>query len=104
METRRDVILHVATRAEELGYTAFFLAEGWGYDLSVLLAEVALTTSRIRLGSGVINVRGRSAGTIAMLAAGLDELSGGRFVLGSGPVRRSSPRASWRRSARRRSG
>jgi alkanesulfonate monooxygenase SsuD/methylene tetrahydromethanopterin reductase-like flavin-dependent oxidoreductase (luciferase family) len=84
METRRDVVLHVATRAEELGYTALFLAEGWGYDVSARLAEVALRTSRIGLGTGVINVWGRSAGTIAMLAAGLDELSGGRFVLGLG--------------------
>jgi alkanesulfonate monooxygenase SsuD/methylene tetrahydromethanopterin reductase-like flavin-dependent oxidoreductase (luciferase family) len=84
METRRDVVLHVATRAEELGYTALFLAEGWGRDASVLLAEVALRTSRIGLGTGVLNVWGRSAGTIAMLAASLDELSGGRFVLGLG--------------------
>jgi alkanesulfonate monooxygenase SsuD/methylene tetrahydromethanopterin reductase-like flavin-dependent oxidoreductase (luciferase family) len=84
METRRDVVLHVATRAEELGYTALFLAEGWGRDVSVLLAEAALRTSRIQLGTGVLNVWGRSPGTIAMLAASLDELSGGRFVLGLG--------------------
>jgi alkanesulfonate monooxygenase SsuD/methylene tetrahydromethanopterin reductase-like flavin-dependent oxidoreductase (luciferase family) len=84
METRRDVVLHVATRAEQLGYTAFFLAEGWGRDVSVQLAEVALRTSRIGLGTGVLNVWGRSAGTIAMLSASLDELSGGRFVLGLG--------------------
>jgi alkanesulfonate monooxygenase SsuD/methylene tetrahydromethanopterin reductase-like flavin-dependent oxidoreductase (luciferase family) len=84
METRRDVVLHVAARAEELGYTALFLGEGWGRDVSVLLAEAALRTSRIQLGTGVLNVWGRSAGTIAMLAAGLDELSGGRFLLGLG--------------------
>ena len=84
METRRDVVLHVATRAEELGYTALYLAEGWGRDVSVLLAEVALRTSRIGLGTGVLNVWGRSPGTIAMLAASLNELSGGRFVLGLG--------------------
>jgi len=46
METRREVILHVATVAEELGYTAFFLAEGWAGDASVQLAEIALKTSR----------------------------------------------------------
>jgi alkanesulfonate monooxygenase SsuD/methylene tetrahydromethanopterin reductase-like flavin-dependent oxidoreductase (luciferase family) len=77
-------VLHVATRAEELGYASLFVGEGWGYDVSALLAEVALRTSRIGLGTGVVNVWGRSAGTIAMLAAGLDELSGGRFVLGLG--------------------
>lgn len=84
METRRDVVLHVATRAEELGYDAFFLAEGWGHDAAVLLTEVALRTSRIRLGTAVLNVWGRSAASLAMLAGSLDAVSGGRFSLGLG--------------------
>lgn len=84
LETRRDVILHVATRAEELGYQAFYLAEGWGHDASVLLAEVATRTSRIQLGTGVLNIWGRSAATLAMLATTLDEISEGRFTLGLG--------------------
>ncbi len=84
LETRRDVVLHVADRAESLGYDAFFLAEGWGHDASVLLAEVATRTSRIRIGTGVLNVWGRSAAQIAMLATSLYEISGGRFVLGLG--------------------
>ena len=84
METRRDVVLHVADRAERLGYAAFFLAEGWGHDASVLLAEVATRTSRITIGTGVLNVWGRSPATIAMLAATLSEVSGGRFELGLG--------------------
>jgi len=84
LETRREVVLHVADRAEELGYDAFFLAEGWGHDAGVLLAEVAGRTERITLGTGIINVWGRSAASIAMLAASLAEVSGGRFVLGLG--------------------
>ncbi len=84
LETRRDVMLHVAMRAEQLGYDAFYLPEGWGYDASVLLTEVALRTSRIRLGTGMLNIWGRSAATIAMLATSLDEVSGGRFALGVG--------------------
>ncbi|NMN93444.1 LLM class flavin-dependent oxidoreductase [Antrihabitans stalactiti] len=84
LETRRDVIVHVATRAEELGYSSFSAAEGWGHDVTVLLAEVALKTSRIRIGTGVLNVWGRSAGTIAMAATSLAELSNGRFSLGLG--------------------
>ena len=71
LETRRDVVLQVATRAEELGYTALFVAEGWGHDVSVLLAEIAHRTSHIRIGSGVINVWGRSAASLAMLATSL---------------------------------
>jgi alkanesulfonate monooxygenase SsuD/methylene tetrahydromethanopterin reductase-like flavin-dependent oxidoreductase (luciferase family) len=84
METRRDVVLYVASRAESLGYDGFFLAEGWGHDASVLLTEVATRTSRIEIGTGVLNTWGRSAAQIAMLATSLHEVSGGRFVLGLG--------------------
>jgi alkanesulfonate monooxygenase SsuD/methylene tetrahydromethanopterin reductase-like flavin-dependent oxidoreductase (luciferase family) len=84
LETRREVVLHVATRAEQLGYDVFYLAEGWGHDAGVLLAEVAIRTSRIQLGTGVLNVWGRSPASIAMLATSLHELSGGRFTLGLG--------------------
>ena len=84
LETRREVVLHVATRAETLGYDAIFVAEGWGHDAPVLLAEVATRTSRIRIGTGVLNIWGRSAAQIAMLAASLHEISAGRFVLGLG--------------------
>jgi alkanesulfonate monooxygenase SsuD/methylene tetrahydromethanopterin reductase-like flavin-dependent oxidoreductase (luciferase family) len=84
MENRREVVLRLATLAEDLGYSAFFVAEGWGYDAGVLLTEIALRTDRIRIGTGVLNVWGRSAAGIAMLAAGLTEVSGGRFTLGLG--------------------
>src|SRR6478672_3492487 len=84
METRREVVLHLADRAEELGYDAFFLAEGWGHDAGVLLAEVATRTNRITLCTGILNVWGRTPATIAMLATSLAELSGDRFVLGIG--------------------
>lgn len=84
METRREVLLHVADRAEQLRYDAFFLAEGWGHDAGVLLAEVATRTDRITLGTGIVNVWGRSPASIAMLATSLAEVTGGRFVLGLG--------------------
>jgi alkanesulfonate monooxygenase SsuD/methylene tetrahydromethanopterin reductase-like flavin-dependent oxidoreductase (luciferase family) len=84
METRREVILEVADLAEQCGYSTFFLAEAWGHDASVLLAEIALRTSRIRLGTGVLNIWGRSAACLAMLATSLAEVSSGRFVLGLG--------------------
>jgi alkanesulfonate monooxygenase SsuD/methylene tetrahydromethanopterin reductase-like flavin-dependent oxidoreductase (luciferase family) len=84
METRRPVVLHLAERAEALGYDAFFVAEGWGHDAGVLVAEVATRTRGITLGTGVLNVWGRTPATIAMLAASLAEVSDGRFVLGLG--------------------
>jgi alkanesulfonate monooxygenase SsuD/methylene tetrahydromethanopterin reductase-like flavin-dependent oxidoreductase (luciferase family) len=84
LETRREVVAAVAMRAERLGYHAMYVAEGWGHDVTVLLAELATRTSTIRLGTGVVNVWGRSAATIAMAANSLAHLSDGRFDLGLG--------------------
>ena len=84
METRRDIVLHLAGRAEQLGYDSFTVAEGWGWDAGILLAEIAGRTTRLRLATSVVNTWGRSAGTLAMMAAGLDAASGGRFTLGLG--------------------
>jgi alkanesulfonate monooxygenase SsuD/methylene tetrahydromethanopterin reductase-like flavin-dependent oxidoreductase (luciferase family) len=84
METRREVVVRLARRAEELGYDAFTVAEGWGHDATAVLAEIAVHTDRIQIGSGVLNVWGRSAATIAMSATSLADISGGRYVLGLG--------------------
>ncbi len=84
LESRRKVVVHVAERAEQLGYDAFFLAEGWGHDAGVLLAEVSTRTSRIQIGTGVVNTWGRSAAGLAMMASSLASVSGGRFILGLG--------------------
>jgi alkanesulfonate monooxygenase SsuD/methylene tetrahydromethanopterin reductase-like flavin-dependent oxidoreductase (luciferase family) len=84
METRRDVMVRTAQLADELGYEVFALPEGWGLDSSAVLAEIAVRTERIRLVSGVLSVWGRTPGTLAMTAATLDQISGGRYVLGLG--------------------
>jgi 5,10-methylenetetrahydromethanopterin reductase len=84
METRRDIIVRAAVLADELGYEVFSVAEGWGLDSTILLAELATATRRIRLAAGVLSVWSRSPATIAMTAATLHQLSGGRFVLGLG--------------------
>jgi alkanesulfonate monooxygenase SsuD/methylene tetrahydromethanopterin reductase-like flavin-dependent oxidoreductase (luciferase family) len=84
METRRDVVVRLAQRAEELGYGGFFVAEGWGLDATVVLAEIAVRTKRIRIGSSVLNVWGRSPATIAMSATTLADMSGGRYIQGLG--------------------
>ena len=89
METRHDIILRTAQLADELGYEAFALPEGWGLDSTLLLTEAASRTRRIKLVSGVLSVWGRTPGTLAMTAATLHRLSGGRFVLGLGPSTRA---------------
>jgi alkanesulfonate monooxygenase SsuD/methylene tetrahydromethanopterin reductase-like flavin-dependent oxidoreductase (luciferase family) len=84
LENRREVLLSLATAADRLGYDGYFLPETWAYDTTVLLAEAAVKTERITLGTGILSVWNRSAATIAMAAATLASLSGGRFVLGLG--------------------
>ncbi len=84
LESRRDIILDLAKRADELGYEALFLPETWSHDVLVVLAEVAVRTQRLRLGSGILGVWGRSAAQLAMAASTLDTLSNGRFILGLG--------------------
>src|SRR3954469_20376754 len=84
METRRSVMVRTARLADELGYEVFALPEGWGLDSTAVLAEIALATKRIRLASGVLSVWGRTPGTLAMTAATLHQISGGRYVLGLG--------------------
>jgi alkanesulfonate monooxygenase SsuD/methylene tetrahydromethanopterin reductase-like flavin-dependent oxidoreductase (luciferase family) len=89
METRHDIILRAAQLADELGYEAFSLPEGWGLDSTLLLTEVALRTRRIKVVSGILSVWGRTPATLAMTAATLHQLSGGRYVLGLGPSTRA---------------
>jgi alkanesulfonate monooxygenase SsuD/methylene tetrahydromethanopterin reductase-like flavin-dependent oxidoreductase (luciferase family) len=60
------------------------VAEGWGLDSLVLLAELATVTRRVTLVAGVVSVWGRSPATIAMGAATLHQASEGRFILGLG--------------------
>ena len=81
-------IADCAERAEALGYESVWVAEGHGGDQFAILAACALRTRRIRLGTAISSVFVRTAPTIAMSAATVDELSGGRFVLGLGSSHR----------------
>src|SRR5690349_12232847 len=89
METRRDVMVETARLADELGYELVAVPEGWGLDSTAVLTEIALATRRIRLLSGILSVWGRTPGTLAMTAATLDQISGGRYVLGLGASTRA---------------
>ncbi len=84
LDNRRDVLVSTAVAAERRGFEGFFLPETWALDTTVVLAEAAVKTERITLGTGILNVWSRSPGTLAMAAATLASLSGGRFVLGLG--------------------
>ena len=84
METRRDVIVRAAVLADELGYEIFALPEGWGLDPVPVLTEIALRTARIQIASSVLSVWGRTPAMLAMTAATLHQICGGRYVLGLG--------------------
>ncbi len=84
LENRRETIVRTATEADRRGYAGFYLPETWAHDVTVLLAEAAVRTERIGLGTGILSVWGRSPGTLAMAAATLHDVSSGRFTLGLG--------------------
>jgi alkanesulfonate monooxygenase SsuD/methylene tetrahydromethanopterin reductase-like flavin-dependent oxidoreductase (luciferase family) len=84
METRPDIILRTAQLADELGYEVFAVPEGWGLDSTLMATEIALRTRRITVVSAVLSVWGRTPGTLAMAAATLHRISGGRYILGLG--------------------
>src|ERR1044072_2753794 len=70
--------------AEESGFDAVFTAEAWGSDAFTPLAWWGRETSRLRLGTSIVQMSGRTPTSIAMHALTLDHLSGGRVVLGRG--------------------
>jgi len=70
--------------AEDAGFDAIFTAEAWGSDAFTPLAWWGRETSRVRLGTSIVQMSGRSPTSIAMHALTLDHLSGGRVVLGMG--------------------
>ncbi|HEV3452288.1 MAG TPA: LLM class F420-dependent oxidoreductase [Acidimicrobiia bacterium] len=74
----------LVVEAEQLGYDSVWTAESWGSDALTPLAWWGSRTSRIRLGTDLIQLSARQPTATAMAALTLDHLSGGRFVLGLG--------------------
>lgn len=74
--------------AEQLGYEAVFTTHIAGRDALMVLAAYASGTSSIKLGTGVVQALPRHPIALAQEAATLDEISGGRLILGIGPSHR----------------
>jgi F420-dependent oxidoreductase-like protein len=70
--------------AERLGVDCLWSAEAWGHDAVTPLAFLAARTSRIRLGTGIMQAGTRTPALVAMTAMSLAAMSGGRFLLGLG--------------------
>src|SRR5579862_542599 len=76
--------LKIVREAEKLGYDSVWAAEAYGSDTATVLGWLAGQTEKIRLGSAVFQMPGRSPAMTAMTAATIDQLSGGRMLLGIG--------------------
>jgi F420-dependent oxidoreductase-like protein len=76
--------LDLVLEAQRLGYDSVWTAESWGSDALTPLAWWGSRTSRLRLGTDLIQLSARQPTATAMAALTMDHLSGGRFVLGLG--------------------
>ena len=74
----------LAVEADKLGYSVVWAAEAYGSDAVSVLAYVAAKTTKVDIGSAVMQIPARTPAMTAMTAATLDSLSGGRFRLGLG--------------------
>jgi probable F420-dependent oxidoreductase len=76
--------IELVRHAENLGFTDAWSYETLAGDAFTPVAAAAAVTERIRLGTAIVPVFTRPAALIALSAAGVQQLSGGRFVLGVG--------------------
>ncbi len=79
-----ETALQRVERAEALGYESAYVTHIAGRDSLTVLAAYAARTERIKLGTGVLPIYSRTPVATAQAAATIDELSGGRMVLGVG--------------------
>ena len=76
--------LTMVQEADRLGYHSVWSAEAYGSDAVTPLTWVAARTERIRVGTAIMQLAGRTPVLTATTALTLDQLSGGRFLLGLG--------------------
>ena len=76
--------LALAQEADRLGFSVVWAAEAYGSDSPSMLAWIAGQTSRVDIGSAVMQIPARTPAATAMTAATIDTFSGGRFRLGLG--------------------
>jgi F420-dependent oxidoreductase-like protein len=84
-KARLEVPVALVQRAEELGYDSVWTAEAYGSDAVTPLAYLAGKTSRIKLGTAIMQLAARTPANAAMCAASVDAMAGeGRFIAGIG--------------------
>jgi F420-dependent oxidoreductase-like protein len=71
-------------RLEKAGLDTVWVAEAYGFDSPTLMGYLAAKTETVEIGSAILNIYSRTPALIAQTAAGLDNVSGGRAILGLG--------------------
>jgi alkanesulfonate monooxygenase SsuD/methylene tetrahydromethanopterin reductase-like flavin-dependent oxidoreductase (luciferase family) len=79
-----DAIPELAQLAEQHGFDCAWGGEANNKDPTVMLSAIAAATTRLKIGSAIYHILGRTPATLALQAVSLDELSSGRFLLGIG--------------------
>jgi len=76
--------IDLVLEAERLGFDSCWTAEAYGSDAFSPLCWIGARTKRIKLGTGIVQLSARTPAAVAMTAATIDHLSGGRLILGLG--------------------
>ena len=82
---KAQVNVDLIRRAEELGFDSAWTAEAYGNDAATTATWVLAHTTRMKVGTAIMQMPARTPAMTAMTAMTLDHLSGGRFILGLGP-------------------
>lgn len=82
---KAKINMELVLRAEELGFDSAWTAEAYGNDAVTLATWILASTTKINVGTSIMQMPARSPAMAAMTAMTLDHLSGGRFILGLGP-------------------
>jgi F420-dependent oxidoreductase-like protein len=69
---------------EKAGLDTVWIAEAYGFDSPTLMGYLAAKTETVEIGSAILNIYSRTPGTLIQTAAGLDNVSGGRAIIGLG--------------------
>ncbi|MQW75977.1 LLM class F420-dependent oxidoreductase [Nocardioides sp. dk4132] len=69
---------------EKAGLDTIWVAEPYGFDAPTLMGYLAARTETVEIGAGILNVYSRTPGALLQTAAGLDNVSGGRAIIGLG--------------------
>ncbi len=72
------------SQLEQAGLDTVWVAEAYGFDSPTLMGYLAAKTETVEIGAAILNIYSRTPGALLQTAAGLDNVSGGRAILGLG--------------------